>query len=73
MKAKLFFTPSAQAELLEDSYSSIFREDDARPTLTLPVPMVLIPVPQFSISVVHKELSSLDNSKGAGRGTFTHG
>ncbi len=46
--------------------SSIFREDYARTTPTLPVATVVMPVPQFSIPVVHRELSSLDISKGAG-------
>ncbi len=32
----------------------------------LPVPTVVMLVPQFSIPVVHKELSSPDISKGAG-------
>ncbi len=61
-----FFTPSAQGKLLQDFYSSIFREGDARPTLTLPVPTVVRPVPQVPIPVVLGELSSLDISKGAG-------
>ncbi len=39
----------------------MFREDDARP-----IPTVVMPVPQFSILVVHRELSSHDISKGAG-------
>ncbi len=59
-------TPSAQAELLKNFFSSIFCEDDPRPTPPLPVPTVVMPVPQLSISVVHRELSSLDISKGAG-------
>ncbi len=54
------FTPSVQAELLKDCYSSIFREDDARPTPTLPVPTGVMPL------VVHIDLSNLDISKGAG-------
>ncbi len=60
------FTPSVQAELLKNFYSSYFREEDARPTPALPVPTVVMPVSQFSIPVVHRELSSLDISKGAG-------
>ncbi len=60
------FTPFAQAELLKNFYSSIYREGDARPTPILPVPTVVIQVPKFSIRVVHRELSSLDISKGAG-------
>ncbi len=60
------FTPSAQAELLKNFYSSTFCEDYARPTPTLPVPTVVMPVPQFSIAVVHRQLSSLDISKGTG-------
>ncbi len=35
-EGETIFTPSAQAELLEKFYSSIFREDDSRPTPTLP-------------------------------------
>ncbi len=65
-EGETIFTPSAQAELLKNFYSFIFREDYARPTPTLPVPTVVMPVPQFSIPVVHRELSSLDMSKGAG-------
>ncbi len=61
-EGETIFTPSAQAEFLKDFYSSVFRE----PTPTLPVPSVVMPVPQFSIPVVHRELSSLDISKGAG-------
>ncbi len=51
---------------MKNFYSSIFREDYARTTPTLPVPTVVMPVPQFSIPVVHRELSSLDISKAAG-------
>ncbi len=65
-EGETIFTPSAQAELLKNFYSSIFREDYARPTPPLPVPTVVMPVPQFSIPVVHRELSSLDISKGGG-------
>ncbi len=65
-EGETIFTSSAQAELLKNFFSSIFREGDARPTPTLPVPTVLMPVPQFSITVVQRELSSLDISKGAG-------
>ncbi len=65
-EGEIIFTPSAQAELLKSIYSSIFREDYARPTPNLPVLTVVMPVPQFSIPVVHRELSSLDISKGAG-------
>ncbi len=54
-EGETIFTSSAQAELLKNFYSSIFREDDARPAL--PVPTVVMPVPQFSIPVVHRELS----------------
>ncbi len=61
-EGETIFTPPAQAEFLKDFYSSVFRE----PTPTLPVPSVVMPVPQFSIPVVHRELSSLDISKGAG-------
>ncbi len=59
------FTPSAQAELLKNFYSSIFCEDYARPTPTLPVPTVVMPVPQFQfrlciessqVSISQKEL-----------------
>ncbi len=57
---------SAQAELLKDFYSSIFREDDERPALTLPDPMVIIPVRQFPTPIVRRKLSSLDILKGAG-------
>ncbi len=32
----------------------------------MPFPTVVMPVPQFSISVVHRELSSLDITTGAG-------
>ncbi len=59
-------TPSAQAELLKNFYSSIFREDYARSTPTLPVPTAVMPMPQFLVPVVHRELSSLNISKGAG-------
>ncbi len=65
-EGETIFTPSDQAELLKNFYSSIFREDDARPTPTLPVSIVVMPVPQFSIPVVHRELSSLDISKEVG-------
>ncbi len=65
-EGETIFTPSAQAELLKDFYSSIFREDDARPTPTLSVPTVVMPVPQFSIPVVLRELSNLDISNRAG-------
>ncbi len=58
-KDETIFTPSAQAELLKNFYSFLFREDYARPAPTLPVP-------HFSIPVVHRELSSLDISKRAG-------
>ncbi len=58
--------PRLQADSLKNFYSSIFREDDARPTPTLPVPTVVMPEPQFSIPIVHRQLSSLDISKGAG-------
>ncbi len=51
-EGETIFTPSAQAELLKNLYSSI--------------PTVVMPEPQFSIPVVHRELSSLDISKGAG-------
>ncbi len=44
---------------------SIFREDDAGPTPTLPVPTVVMPVPHFAISVVYRELSCFDSSKAA--------
>ncbi len=60
------FTPSAQAQLLKDFYSSSFREDGARPTLTLPAPTVVMPVPQFSIPVVRIVFSCLDFLKWAG-------
>ncbi len=60
------FTPSAQAELLKNFYASICRENDARLTQTHPVPTVVMPVPQFSIPVVHRELSNLDMTKEAG-------
>ncbi len=65
-EGETIFAPSAQAELLKNFYSSNFREDDARPTLTLPFSTVVLPVPQFSIPVVHRALSSLNISKGAG-------
>ncbi len=48
-KDETIFTPSAQAELLKNFYSFLFREDYARPTPTLPVPTVVMPVP-------HREL-----------------
>ncbi len=51
------FAPPAQAELLKNFYSSIFREYDTRLTPPLPVPTVVMPVPL---------LSSPDMSKGAG-------
>ncbi len=35
-------------------------------TLALSVPTVMMPVPQFSTSVVRRELSRLDISRGAG-------
>ncbi len=50
------FTPSAQAEVLKNFYSSIFSENDPRPTPTLPDQTIEMPVPLFSISVVHREL-----------------
>ncbi len=59
-EGETIFAPFAQAELLKHIYSSIFSEDDARPTLTLPVPTVVMPVPQFSIPVLNGELSCLD-------------
>ncbi len=65
-EGKTIFTPSAKAELFKNFHSFIFREDDGRPTPTLPVPTVVMPVPQFSFTVVHRELSSLDISKGVG-------
>ncbi len=58
--------PSAQAEILKNFFTSIFREDDARSTPTLRVPTVVMPVSQSSIPVVHREPSSLDISKRAG-------
>ncbi len=42
-----------------------FREDNERPTPTLPVPTVALPGPQFSTPVVHRKLSVRDTSKGA--------
>ncbi len=42
MKSKLLFFPKIQF---------FFREDDAKPTPTLPVPTVLMPAPQFLIPV----------------------
>ncbi len=66
LKKKKFFTPSALSKSLKDFYTSTFREDDARPTPLRPVQTVVMPVPQFSIVIVHGELSSLDISKEAG-------
>ncbi len=65
-EGETIFTPSAQAEFLKHFYSSSFREDDERPVPTLSFPTVVMPVPQFLTPVVHRELSSLDISKGAG-------
>ncbi len=65
-EGETIFIPSAQTELLKNFYSFIFREGDARPTPTLLFPTVVMPVLQFSIPVVQRELSSLDISKGAG-------
>ncbi len=65
-EGKTIFAPSAQAEFLKDLYSSIFREDNARPTPTLTVPTAVMPLPQISTLSVHKELSSLNISNGAG-------
>ncbi len=48
-EGEINFTSSAQAELLKSFYSSIFREDEASHTPILPVPTVVMPVPQFSI------------------------
>ncbi len=60
-EGETIFTPPAQAEFLKNVC-----EDDARPTPTLPIPTVVMPVTQFSIPFVHRELWSLDISKGAG-------
>ncbi len=48
-EGETIYTPSAQTELLKNLYSSMFREDHARPTPNLPVPTVVMPEPQFSI------------------------
>ncbi len=45
-------------KLISLNYSSIFREDDERPAPTLPVPTFIMQVPQFSTSVVHRDLFS---------------
>ncbi len=63
-EVETIFTKTAQSQLLKNFYSSIFREDEARPTSTRPVPTAVMPMPQFSIPVVHTKLSSL--SKGCG-------
>ncbi len=65
-EGEAIFTAFTQAELLKDIYSSIFGENGARPMATLPVPTVVMPAPLFSIPVVHRELSRLDISEGAG-------
>ncbi len=43
-----------------------FSEDKKRPAPTLPVPLVIMPVPQFSTPVEHRTLSILDPLNGAG-------
>ncbi len=43
MRAKLFSLHLPKPKLLKKFYSSIFREDFARPTPTLTVPMVVMP------------------------------
>ncbi len=70
LRKKNYFTSplrrqSSKGELFHFQLS-ISRRIFVRPTPTLNVPAVVMPVPQFSIPVVHGELSSLDISKGAG-------
>ncbi len=56
-EGETIFTPSAQAKVLKNFYSSIFREDYARPTPTLPVPTVVMPVPQFRLCIESSQVS----------------
>ncbi len=56
---------------MKNFYSSIFREDDARPTPTLPVPTIAMPVPQFSIPVVPRESQVSISQKKVALMTFT--
>ncbi len=67
-EGETIFTAYAQTELLKDFYSSIFREDDERPAPPLPVSRVVMPVPQFSISVACGDFFNLDILRGAGSG-----
>ncbi len=63
---KTTFMSSAQAELLKNFDLCILRGDDARPTPAMAIPTAVMPVSQFLMPVRHRELSSLDISKGDG-------
>ncbi len=58
--------PEAQAELLNEFYVSVFRTDNEHPITALPIPMVMMGIPVFTPWLVHKELSTLDNTKSPG-------
>ncbi len=58
-EGETIFTVFDQAELLKDFHVSIFCGYDARPTPTLPVTTVVMPVPHISMPVLHREHSGL--------------
>ncbi len=56
--------PEVQTELLNEFYDAAFRTDNGQPISALPIPSVMMGIPVFTPCLVHKELSTLDISKG---------
>ncbi len=58
--------PEAQAEILNEFFDAVFRTDAGQPIPALPIPFVMMGTFVFTPCLVHKELSTLDTSKGPG-------
>ncbi len=70
-EGETIFTPSAQAELLKDFYSSIFRKDDENSGPTLPVPTVVMPANRSQLRLYTESCLALISHKELVLITFT--
>ncbi len=53
-------------QILANYYASVYRTDEERDHPSLPEPSTIMNAPHFTLAAVHKELSTLDTTKGYG-------
>ncbi len=54
------------ARILANYYASVYRTDEGRDHPSFPEPSTIMNAPRLTSAAVHKELSTLDTTKGSG-------